>query len=115
MDSPKIVIISSYDNYLSPSALDRKMDPINQMPSASFYPYGELTVPGANTQVFVCATSADQITPELREELVRRCGDYGPENAEKGVPSVEKLQAAWRGDALNRTPRDQEPTDAANQ
>ena len=99
---PQIIVVSFYDSNLGDEALRRKLSPIDEMPSVAFYPYAELTVPGANTQVFLCAKNVDEITPEVREELVRRCSDYGPEHAENGVPSLDALRSAWQADAANR-------------
>lgn len=101
MTTPRIIVI---DNY-STQVYDWQQKLINSYPSVSFYPYADLIVAGASTQVFLVCSDVNEINEDLRTKLVHTCAGYGLAHALKVVPSVDVLQRQWLNEAKTFKPK----------
>jgi len=68
----------------------------NQFPVIDLMPYSTLQVSKAFDHIFVLFENESQITEDSRDAIVRYCGDYGPEHAEKAIPSVADLLTIFK-------------------
>jgi hypothetical protein len=66
------------------------------------YPWSHLNVGSTNKCIFVALENEEQLTPTCREWILRNGGGYGVENAEKGVPSLDRLKVLYRQSAAKK-------------